>query len=255
MDVVNQLTDEYATEHNVQNAPHRESTRPPPGTLNACSRDLDHVALWVADRDAIADFAVIASRHARDRAHRPLHAHRRGRPPRQAHALRRGGPARREVHSKDVALRVSILTRRAQARPTGRRGVRVGEGLRIRLVEAPDRGRLRPRPRRAVLGRPRGDRARVPRARLRRGRAGATVFRASSSAARFSSSTPGDPSEPERPLLNHLAVLVDPTRRREGAARRGRRRRRRAEHVRRVRWGPERVKIEYVEHKPTFSLV
>jgi catechol 2,3-dioxygenase-like lactoylglutathione lyase family enzyme len=65
----------------------------------------------------------------------------------------------------------------------------------------------------------------------------------------------GDPSEPDRPLLNHLAVLVD-----------------RADDAKELPaevadvvdapntyavfvWGPERVKIEYVEHKPTFSLV
>jgi catechol 2,3-dioxygenase-like lactoylglutathione lyase family enzyme len=65
----------------------------------------------------------------------------------------------------------------------------------------------------------------------------------------------GDPTEPERPLLNHVAVLVD-----------------RADDAKALPaevadvvdapntyavfvWGPERVKIEYVEHKPTFSLV
>lgn len=65
----------------------------------------------------------------------------------------------------------------------------------------------------------------------------------------------GDPSAPERPLLNHLAVLVD-----------------HADDAKELPaevadvvdapntyavfvWGPERVKIEYVEHKPTFSLV
>jgi len=69
---------------------------------------------------------------------------------------------------------------------------------------------------------------------------------------------PGEPGAPERPLLNHLAVLVDSA----------------EEHVAAARdlgveiddvvdapntlavflWGPERVRIEYVEHKPTFSL-
>ena len=65
----------------------------------------------------------------------------------------------------------------------------------------------------------------------------------------------GDHAETERPLLNHLAVLVD-----------------RAEDAKELPaevadvvdapntyavfvWGPEHVKIEYVEHKPTFSLV
>jgi hypothetical protein len=68
----------------------------------------------------------------------------------------------------------------------------------------------------------------------------------------------GEPGDPERPLLNHLAVLVESA----------------EEHIAEARelgieidnivdaantyavfvWGPERVKIEYVEHKPTFSL-
>jgi catechol 2,3-dioxygenase-like lactoylglutathione lyase family enzyme len=69
----------------------------------------------------------------------------------------------------------------------------------------------------------------------------------------------GDPGEPERPLLNHLAVLV-----RSADAQLDEARalgldvadvvdaaNTKAVFV----WGPERVKIEYVEHKPTFSLV
>jgi catechol 2,3-dioxygenase-like lactoylglutathione lyase family enzyme len=70
---------------------------------------------------------------------------------------------------------------------------------------------------------------------------------------------PGEPGDPERPLLNHLAVLVDSA----------------DESIASATdlgieidnvvdaantyavfvWGPERVRIEYVEHKPTFSLV
>ena len=68
----------------------------------------------------------------------------------------------------------------------------------------------------------------------------------------------GDPGDPERPLLNHLAVLVDSA----------------DDHIEEARetgieidnvvdaantyavflWGPEHVRVEYVEHKPTFSL-
>jgi catechol 2,3-dioxygenase-like lactoylglutathione lyase family enzyme len=68
----------------------------------------------------------------------------------------------------------------------------------------------------------------------------------------------GEPGDPERPLLNHLAVKVEST----------------DEHIAEARelgleiadivdaantyalfvWGPERVKVEYVEHKPSFSL-
>jgi catechol 2,3-dioxygenase-like lactoylglutathione lyase family enzyme len=69
---------------------------------------------------------------------------------------------------------------------------------------------------------------------------------------------PGEPSAPEKPLLNHLAVLVESA----------------DEHIAAANdlgveiddvvdapntlavflWGPERVRVEYVEHKPTFSL-
>jgi catechol 2,3-dioxygenase-like lactoylglutathione lyase family enzyme len=65
----------------------------------------------------------------------------------------------------------------------------------------------------------------------------------------------GEVSETDRPLLNHLAVLVD---RADGAKDLP------AEVADVVEgpntyavflWGPDRVKIEYVEHKPTFSLV
>jgi catechol 2,3-dioxygenase-like lactoylglutathione lyase family enzyme len=68
----------------------------------------------------------------------------------------------------------------------------------------------------------------------------------------------GEPGAPEKPLLNHLAVLVDST----------------DESIASANdlgieidnvvdaantyavfvWGPERVRVEYVEHKPTFSL-
>jgi catechol 2,3-dioxygenase-like lactoylglutathione lyase family enzyme len=69
---------------------------------------------------------------------------------------------------------------------------------------------------------------------------------------------PGEPGTPEKPLLNHLAVLVESA----------------EEHIAAANdlgveiddvvdapntlavflWGPERVRVEYVEHKPTFSL-
>jgi catechol 2,3-dioxygenase-like lactoylglutathione lyase family enzyme len=68
----------------------------------------------------------------------------------------------------------------------------------------------------------------------------------------------GDPGVPERPLLNHIGVLVDSV----------------AEQQAEVEelgveiddvvdapntlalfvWGPDRVKLEYIEHKPSFSL-
>jgi catechol 2,3-dioxygenase-like lactoylglutathione lyase family enzyme len=68
---------------------------------------------------------------------------------------------------------------------------------------------------------------------------------------------PGDPGDPEKPLLNHLAVLVDSAEEHTSEA----------EELGIVDnvvdaantlavfvWGPERVRIEYVEHKPGFAL-
>jgi catechol 2,3-dioxygenase-like lactoylglutathione lyase family enzyme len=69
----------------------------------------------------------------------------------------------------------------------------------------------------------------------------------------------GGRPEGERPLLNHLAVLVDSAQAVEDAARE------RGADVAEVKdaantlavfvWGPDRIKVEYVEHKPSFSLV
>ena len=69
---------------------------------------------------------------------------------------------------------------------------------------------------------------------------------------------PGDPGEPERPLLNHLGVLVDSVEEHQAEA----------EELgveiddlvdapntlALFVWGPDRVKLEYIEHKPSFSL-
>jgi hypothetical protein len=69
---------------------------------------------------------------------------------------------------------------------------------------------------------------------------------------------PGEPGDPERPLLNHLAVLVDSAEEHQSEAL-----------AREIEvqdfvdapntvavfvWLPERVRLEYVEHKPTFAL-
>ena len=69
---------------------------------------------------------------------------------------------------------------------------------------------------------------------------------------------PGEPGEPERPLLNHLAVLVDSADDTLEEAKQA------GIDVADVVdapntlavfvWGPEHVKIEYVEQKPTFAL-
>jgi catechol 2,3-dioxygenase-like lactoylglutathione lyase family enzyme len=69
----------------------------------------------------------------------------------------------------------------------------------------------------------------------------------------------GDGSEPERPLLNHIALLVDSAEEHiQEAKRRGLEIAdiKDAENTHAVFiWGPDRVKLEYVEHKESFSLV
>jgi catechol 2,3-dioxygenase-like lactoylglutathione lyase family enzyme len=68
----------------------------------------------------------------------------------------------------------------------------------------------------------------------------------------------GDPDEPERPLLNHLGLLVDSAEQHRAEAEAAGLEI--ADFVDAANtiavfvWGPERVKIEYVEHKPTFAL-
>jgi len=69
----------------------------------------------------------------------------------------------------------------------------------------------------------------------------------------------GDAGAVERPLLNHIALLVDSGREHLAEAKR------RGVDVAEVRdaantfavfvWGPDRIKLEYVEHKPGFALV
>jgi catechol 2,3-dioxygenase-like lactoylglutathione lyase family enzyme len=70
---------------------------------------------------------------------------------------------------------------------------------------------------------------------------------------------PGGRGEPERPLLNHLALLVDSADAVQAEAEQ------RGIEIADIKdaentlavfvWGPDSVKVEYVEHKPGFSLV
>ena len=151
---------------------------------------------------------------------------------------------------KHIALRVNQLA-------NGRALLDAGEGLELRLVEATtdvdyDLDHV------ALFSR---DPERVASEYLRYGFAPAAprdgVPRVEVGGA-FVEFHAGDPGSPQRPLLNHLAVLVDSADEQLAEAR---------EHDIEVAdvvdapnthavflWGPEHVKIEYVEHKPTFSL-
>jgi len=209
-------------------------------------KTLDHVAFWVADRDAIA--AMLTSRlgvHEIDRqdTFTLLGADAR----RFKFTLFDAEGPREAGQFVHVALRVNRL-------PGGTPSTfAAGEGLRVVLVEAPTEvdydldhvalGSIDPRATAAEYERygfqPAGS------ARVEVGGA-------------FVELHPGEPGDPERPLLNHLAVLVDSA----------------DEHLAEAQdagvevddvvdapntyavflRGPDRVRIEYVEHKPTFSL-
>lgn len=210
---------------------------------------LDHVALWVANRDRIADFAT---------AHLGMHViERTDRFTLVGSDARRGkltlfaaeGPRERGA-LLHVGLRVSDLTAARAALPGGTPDMlEIAEGLCITLVEAEtdveyDLDHV------ALLSR---DPEASAREYLRYGFSPAGPARVEVGGA-FVELHAGDPGEPERPLLNHLAVLVDEAALAQQLG---------VEVADVVDapntfavfvWGPERVKLEYVEHKPSFSL-
>jgi catechol 2,3-dioxygenase-like lactoylglutathione lyase family enzyme len=210
-------------------------------------KTLDHVALWVADREPIADFLTTRlGMHVIDRtdAFTLVGADAR----RFKLTLFAADGPRERGALKHVALRVSSL-------PDGLGDeLEVGEGLVIRLVETEtaldyDLDHV------ALYSASPEETAREYE---RLGFAGAGAARAELSGA-YVEFHEGEPGDPERPLLNHLALLVDSAEEhRDEAEAVGLEV---ADFVDAPNtlavfvWGPERVKIEYVEHKPTFSLV
>ncbi|HEY6031279.1 MAG TPA: VOC family protein [Gaiellaceae bacterium] len=219
-------------------------------------KTLDHVALWVADRDRIADYCC---------SHLGMHeiAHeenftlvgsdaRHGKltlfdaeGPREQGALMR------------VGLRVSNLGA-ALARLPDSSGpeLEVAEGLRIRLVEAPTGVEYDLDHVALYASDPEAAVEEYVRLGFEETEPGEGAARVEVGGA-FVELHRGDPGEPERPLLNHLAVLVDSAQEHiDEAEERGI-----VESVVDAAntiavfvWGPDRVRVEYVEHKPTFSL-
>jgi catechol 2,3-dioxygenase-like lactoylglutathione lyase family enzyme len=210
---------------------------------------LDHVALWVADRDPIAAFAT---------RHLGMHViERTDRFTLVGADARRGkltlfaaeGP-REQGALAHVGLRVSDLDAARAALPAGTSEIfDIGEGLRVTLVEGDtdveyDLDHV------ALLS---PDPAAAAREWLHYGFSSAGECRVEVGGA-FLELVEGDPGDPERPLLNHLGVRVE-----EAAP---------AQELgvgvvdvvdgpntfAVFVWGPDRVKLEYVEHKPSFSL-
>jgi len=227
---------------------------------------LDHVALWVADREPIAEFVT---------AHVGMHViEQTDRFTLVGSDARRGkltlfdaeGPRERGA-LKHVAFRVSDLRAAIAELPEnlpvdqprdGEAYFDVAEGLRLGLVEARtdvdydlDHAALFSHDPTAT--------ARVyERLGFRYAPPGASEQPRVEVGGAFVELHDGDPGDPKRPLLNHLAVLVDSA----------------DEHIAEADelgieiddvvdapntyavflWGPERVRIEYVEHKASFSL-
>jgi len=216
-------------------------------------KTLDHVAFWVTDREPIVDFLTEhVGMHVIDRQ--------------DAFTLvgsdaRRGkltlftaeGP-REQGAFKHVALRVSDLERATADLPSAE--LELGEGVRVQLVEAPTDVEYDLDHVALVSADPEqtakeytelGFNAAEPsdgHPRVEVGGAYVEFHR-------------GDPGEPDKPLLNHVAVLVDEVdpviaeaEKREIVDNVVDAANTRAVFV----WGPERVRIEYVEHKPGFAL-
>jgi catechol 2,3-dioxygenase-like lactoylglutathione lyase family enzyme len=228
---------------------------------------LDHVAYWVAERDPVADFFTThLGMHVIDRT--------------DAFTLlgsdaRRGkltlfdadGPRERGA-LQHVALRVTSLEEALAALPEslavdrsreGEAYFDVGhEGIRLGLVEAPTDVKYDLDHVALLSANPEATAEAYQSlgfAPVKSGPSGAPRVEVGGAFVEFH---PGEPGTPAKPLLNHLAVLVESA----------------DEHIAAANdlgveidnvvdapntyavflWGPERVRVEYVEHKPTFSL-
>jgi catechol 2,3-dioxygenase-like lactoylglutathione lyase family enzyme len=220
---------------------------------------LDHVALWVRDRDTLAGFLTRhLGMHVIDRAERFTLVGsdaRRGKLTLFAAEGERepGALVRVAFRVRDLRAALDGLPRDLPVERRDGAALFAGpEGLGLGFVEAEgveydiDHVTLRVR-----------DPARTYREFLRFGfededgrlRAGGSHVELEA----------GEPGEPERPLLNHLGLRVESA----------------GEHLLEAEslgleiadvvdaantyaifvWGPERIKLEYVEHKPSFSLV
>jgi catechol 2,3-dioxygenase-like lactoylglutathione lyase family enzyme len=211
---------------------------------------LDHVAYWLADRDGIADFAAAElGMHVIERtdAFTLMGADaRRG----KLTLFAADGPRERGA-LKHVALRVSKLE-------DGERWFDLAEGVRIGVVEGAtdmdydlDHVAL-------FSAHPEAALAAYVSLGFDPAPVGPSGFPRVEVGGAWVEFHPGEPGNPERPLLNHIAVLVDSA----------------EEHIAEANdlgveidnvvdapntyavflRGPENVRIEYVEHKPTFSL-
>jgi catechol 2,3-dioxygenase-like lactoylglutathione lyase family enzyme len=225
------------------------------------ARALDHVALWVADRDTLADFVCAhAGMHVIDRTDAFTLVGsdaRRGKLTLfEAEGPRDPGPLER------VVLRVPDLAEALEALPAGlavdRRGevaaFEAPEGLGLGLVEVPDAD-VGYDIDHVVLRVPDPATAREALATLGLEPADGDRLDVGDKQVRL---VRGEAAPSERPLLNHIALLVESGQEQLDAARA------QGIEIAEIRdaantfaffvWGPDRIQLEYVEHKPEFSL-
>jgi catechol 2,3-dioxygenase-like lactoylglutathione lyase family enzyme len=219
-------------------------------------KTLDHVALWVADRGPIAEFCCnhLGMHEIANEEKFTLIGSdaRRG----KLTLFDAEGP-RDQGALKRIGLRVSDLADALAALPEGTgEEFEIGEGIRIRLVEAPTDVEYDLDHVALFASDPAAAAGEYLSLGFQPSDSGGGPLRVEVGGA-FVELHPGDPGEPEKPLLNHLAVLVDSAQEHIDA---GEERGivesvvDAANTVAVFLWGPDRVRVEYVEHKPTFSL-
>ena len=219
------------------------------------ARALDHIALWVADRDTLADFLCAhAGMHVIDRTDAFTLVGsdaRRGKLTLfAAEGPREAGPLER------VVLRVSDLEQAAGALPAGLdpAAFEAPDGLGLGLVEVPDTD-VEYDIDHVVLRVPDPARASESLAGLGLQPDGDSRLLVGDKQVRL---VAGASKPAERPLLNHLALLVESGQEQLDAARA------QGIEIAEIRdaantfaffvWGPDQIQLEYVEHKPEFSL-
>jgi catechol 2,3-dioxygenase-like lactoylglutathione lyase family enzyme len=222
---------------------------------------LDHVALWVADRDALAGFLTgHTGMHVIDRTDAFTLVGSDARRGKLTLFAAEGDGARDAGVLARVGLRVFDLEEALAALPPGLAVERSDataafegpEGLRLALVEAAE----------GVAYDLHDVAFRVTDPQATFAQLAELGFAVEDGALRAGDSLvlleEGDPGETEAPLLNHLGLRVESA----------------DDHIREAEergleiadvvdaentyavfvWGPDRIKLEYVEHKPTFSL-
>ena len=228
-------------------------------------KTLDHIAYWLDDRDRVADFATShLGMHVIDRTDRFTLV---GADARKGKLTLFDAEGPREPGAlRHVALRVNDLEAALAELPgdvdverrDGQALFDVGDGVRLGLVQAPTETEYDLDHVALYSTEPGATAARYEDYGFASAPANADGAPRVEVAGAYVEFHRGEPGEPERPLLNHLAVLVDSAEEHRAAA---------EELEIEVQdfvdaantlavfvWLPERVRLEYVEHKPTFSL-